>query len=113
MFAAEPSRGISTIGPAGRPKVVEVAALVLVAALLDQLDRRVAADRLPDEPGQRGSLQLEAVRAGEEADEVGGGVDGGAVEELHRRPCYGPPCHLARHAWICPVGHGWAAGVPE
>ena len=61
----------------------------------DQLDRGVAADRLRDQAGQRRPLQLEPVAAGEEADEIRGGVDGRAVDELHRGPSYGrgvPAC---------------------
>ncbi len=86
--------------PAGCPEVVKVSLLVLVAALLDELDGGVAADRLRDETGHRRALQLEAVRTGEEADEIGGRVDGSAVEKLHaqrilgagRASLYGAPC---------------------
>jgi len=74
---------------AGCPEVVKVSLLVLVAALLDELDGGVAADRLRDETGHRRALQLEAVRTGEEADEIGGRVDGSAVEKLHAQRILG------------------------
>ena len=70
-------------------QVLEVALLVLDAALRDEVDRRVVADRLLDEPGERGALEREPVVAGEVADEVGGGIDGTTVDQLHARPSYG------------------------
>ena len=69
--------------PAGCPEVGQVALLVLVPARLDELDGRVAPDGLRDQAGQRRPLELEAVPAGEVAHEVGRGVDGSTVDELH------------------------------
>ena len=69
--------------PATRPEVGQVARLVLEPARLDELDGRVVPDGLRDQAGQGRPLELEAVTAGEEAHQVGRGVDGGTVDELH------------------------------
>ena len=55
-----------------------------LAALLDRLDPAVSPDRLLDEVCERRALEREPVAAGEEADEVGRGVDGPAVDQLHK-----------------------------
>ncbi len=68
-----------------RPEVLEIPSLVLQAALCHELDRRVIADGLFDQPDHRGPLQREAMLAGEIAHEVGGGVDGSPVDQLHAR----------------------------
>jgi hypothetical protein len=57
---------------------------MLVAALRDQLDRRVISDGLGDETRQRRAFQLEPMAASEESDEIRGGEDGPAIDELHR-----------------------------
>ena len=69
--------------PSRGAQVVEVALLVRDAPLRDELDRRVVADGLLDEPGQRRALERQAMRAREEPDEVGRGVDRPAVDQLH------------------------------
>ena len=69
-------------------EVVEVALLVLEAALRDELDARVVADRLRDEANHRRPLERKPVPAREEPDEIRGGVDRATVDELHARPSY-------------------------
>ena len=70
--------------PPGCLELAEVALLVRLAALRDKLDRpgRRRFGFLA-RPAMRGPLERETMRAGEEADEVGRGVDGPAVDQLH------------------------------
>ena len=58
---ADPSFSISTTRSPRVAQLLEVPLLVLEAALRDELDRRVVADRLRDEAGERGALEREAV----------------------------------------------------
>jgi hypothetical protein len=67
----------------GRLEIGEVALLVGLAALRDELDRRVATLRLVHEAGHGRPLEREAVGAGQESDEVRRRVDGPAVDQLH------------------------------
>ncbi len=75
-----------------------VALLVLVAALPDAVQLRVRAFRSTRQARQGGALQVREVAAGEEADEVRGGVDGPPIDELHLRRWYVPgvPARVAR-----------------
>ena len=81
--AIEPSCSISTAMPALGAQVGEKPRLVLEAALADDVEFRVVADGALDESGDRGALQLGQMLAGEEADEVRGGIDGSAVDAIH------------------------------
>ena len=69
--------------PPGGLEVGAVARLVVEAAMADDVELGVVAHRPMDEPGERGALELGQVLAGEVADEIGGGVDGPAVDRLH------------------------------
>ncbi len=79
-------------------EVLEVPLLVLDAALRDEVDGGIVADRLADEAREGRALELEPVVAGEEPDEIGRGVDGASVDQLHARPSYGPgvPARVSR-----------------
>ena len=69
--------------PAGGTQLIEVAPLMREPAPGDELDRRIVAHRLLDQPGQGRSLQREPMRAGKEADQVRRRIDGPAVDQLH------------------------------
>ena len=56
---------------------------MLEAALADDVELRVVADRPLDEAGDGGAFQLGQMLAGEEGDEVGGGIDGSTVDAIH------------------------------
>ena len=64
-------------------EVREVPRFVLEAALADDVELRVVADRPLHEPGDGRALKLGQMLAGEEGDEVRGGVDGSAVDAIH------------------------------
>ena len=70
-------------GPAAPAKVRQVSLLVLVPALSDDVELRVVAFGTPGEAGRRRPLQRRQVLAGEVADQVRGGVDRPAVDQLH------------------------------
>ena len=84
--AASSSLGDPGHAPAAALELRQVARLVLQAALGDQVDLRIEALRPLDQAGQGRQLQPDEMLAGQEADEVRGGEDGAAVDELHRRP---------------------------
>ena len=67
-----------------------VALLVLVAALPDAIQLRVRAIRPTRQARQGGAVQVREVAAGEEADEVRGGIDGPPIDELHLPRWYVP-----------------------
>jgi hypothetical protein len=69
--------------PAVRLEVSQIARLVPQAALLDDVQLGVVAERAVHQARQAGQLQGHQVLAGEEADEVAGGEDGLAVDQLH------------------------------
>ena len=75
-------------GPAGRLELGDVQALVLVAALLEELELRVVAERLLDLAARTRQLERDEVVALEEADEVRGADDQRAVDQLHRSQPY-------------------------
>ena len=55
-----------------------------VAAFLKDLGEDVARARSAHLPREGGALQGEPMLTGKEADQVGGGIDGPAVDRLHR-----------------------------
>ena len=64
-------------------QVGEVPRLVLEAALADDVELRIVADRPLHESGDGGAFELGQMLAGEEGDKVCGGVDGPAVDAIH------------------------------
>ena len=70
-------------GPAGRLELGDVQALVRVAALLQELELRIVAERLLDLAARTRQLERDEVVALEEADEVRGADDQRAVDQLH------------------------------
>ncbi len=64
-------------------QALEEPVLVLEAALGDSVELGVGAHGALDQPGEGGAFEVREVLAGEEADEVGGGADGRAVDQLH------------------------------
>ncbi len=64
-------------------QVGEEAGFVLEAALADDVELRIVADRTIDEPGDGGAFQLGQMLAGEEGDKVGSGIDGSTVDTIH------------------------------
>ncbi len=87
---ARPAIGLSAVlgdsshSPPLRLQSREVAPLVLLSALRDQIQLRVQPIRLRHEPGQRGQFQPDEMLAGQEADQIRGREDGPAIDELHR-----------------------------
>ena len=75
---------------AGCFELGDVATLVLVAALLEQLELRIVAKRLLDLAACPRQLERDEVVALEEADEVRGADDQRAVDQLHRSQRYRP-----------------------
>ncbi len=70
--------------PAGLLQPREIAPLVLLAALRDQVYLRIETLRLRDQAGKRSQLQPDEMLAGQEADQIRGGEDGLTIDELHR-----------------------------
>src|SRR5437667_9358600 len=66
-----------------RLEVREETSLVLESSLADDVELRVIPHGPVDELGQRRTLQLRQVLAGEIGDEIRGRVDGAAVNRLH------------------------------
>ena len=61
----------------------EESRLVLKAASAEDVQLRIVAHRPPHQPGEGRPFELGQVLAGQEGDEVGGGVDGPALDQLH------------------------------
>ena len=70
--------------PARRLQPGEIAPLVLLAALGDQVQLRIEPLRPGDEAGERSQLQPDEMLAGQEADQIRGREDGLPIDELHR-----------------------------
>ena len=81
--AMEPSCSISTATRPSRAQVGQEARFVLEAALADDVELRIVADRTIDETGRGGAFELGQMLAGEEGDKVSGGIDGSAVDAIH------------------------------
>lgn len=62
----------------------QVALFVLEAPAPDDVELGIVPLRAFDQPGEGGTLELGQVLAGEIGDEVGGRIDGSAVDRLHR-----------------------------
>ena len=78
---------------------------MLLAALRDGVELRIVVPRRTlRQATERGALEVREVRAGQEADEVRGGVDRTAIQELHRTRWYAGavPPRAARRPWTYP-----------
>ena len=97
-LASGPGRGLQSRPPVGQAAVLrdpghsparrlqpgEIAPLVLLAALRDQVQLRIETLRLRDQPGERSQLQPDEMLAGQETDQIRGSEDGLPIDELHR-----------------------------